>query len=485
MRGERERLLGELARRELARRHFVHYLPYVQGPFWIQTRLARFLAREVEEFLEEETGNAYDILVVEVAPQHGKSTTITESLPAWAMGKHPDWRVILGSYNDETAERFCRRNKEKVAAFGRLLFGVGIGSVNRSTEFELEGCRGRMISRGILGGVTGNPAELMIIDDGIKNRQEADSPAVRARLWEEWQNSFKTRLAAGAKVIVIGTPWHEGDYLATLLKTERNIRLIRLPVEAGEDDPMGRLPGEPLCPELGKDRRWLEQLRESYLSDPMGGQRAWNALYLCRPRVEEGELLRRDWWRTYRPGEEPEFSTQIISVDAAFKGGENNDFVAITVWGRAGNDYYLRHCVNRHLDFTATLNAIRQVRRDYPPARAVLIEDKANGSAIINVLQREMFCIPVEPRGGKVARVNAVSAAMESGHVFLPEDAPWREDFVDQCTAFPNGAHDDMVDSMTQALTYLLHTGGGESVICREENPLVGAGMYEPYGGYR
>jgi predicted phage terminase large subunit-like protein len=138
--------------------------------------------------------------------------------------------------------------------------------------------------------------------------------------------------------------------------------------------------------------------------------------------------------------------------------------VAITVWGKVGNDYYLRYCLNRHLDFTGTLDAIRQVRTLYPAARTVLIEDKANGSAIINVLQREMFCVPVNPKGGKVARVNAVSAAIESGHVFVPRGAAWLGDYIDQWTAFPAGAHDDMVDSSSQALSYLLYSTGTVSV---------------------
>ena len=147
-------------------------------------------------------------------------------------------------------------------------------------------------------------------------------------------------------------------------------------------------------------------------------------------------------------------------MDAAFKGGENNDFVAITVWGKAGRDYYLLECVNRHLDFPGTLQMIRAVSRVWPQARAVLIEDKANGSAVIQTLQKELFCIPVNPRGGKVARVHAVAPAIEAGHVYLPEGVDWVEAFLDQWTAFPAGAHDDMVDSSTQALSWLLNANG-------------------------
>ena len=100
---------------------------------------------------------------------------------------------------------------------------------------------------------------------------------------------------------------------------------------------MGRKPGEALCPELGKDAKWLAEFKRSYLSDAQGGARAWMALYQCSPRVEGGNLVRRDWWRFYDPKAVTSFGTEVISVDAAFKGAEDNDFVAITVWGKRGN----------------------------------------------------------------------------------------------------------------------------------------------------
>ena len=458
----RAEILRELGLRELARRHFADYLAYVQGPGWKRTRLSEFLAGRVQDFLETDSGGAYDILVIETPPQHGKSSTVTESLPAWYLGKHPEHRVILAGYDSDFAERFCRRNREKIRAFGRQLFGVAPGGVDRAQELELDNGKGRLISRGLMAGITGNAAELIVIDDPVKNRQEADSPTYRDRLWEEWQNSLKSRLAAGAKVILIMTPWHEDDLAARILKTESRARLLRLPLEAGEGDPMGRRPGEPLCPELGKDAAWLRQFKAAYLSDPRGGQRAWTALYQCAPRREEGNLIRRSWWRRYDPAEIPRFAAELISVDAAFKGGEDNDFVSVQVWGKLGENYYLRWCLNRHLDFPGTLAAIRTTARLFPGARAVLIEDKANGPAIIQTLQREMFCIPVDPLGGKLARVNAVAPAIEAGHVFVPlaDKADWAEAFIEQFSAFPAGAHDDMVDAATQALSRLIYAGG-------------------------
>ena len=451
--------LQELARRELARRDYEEYLSYCHGKSWKKTALSSFLARKLQDFLERDTGHAYDILLIQTPPQHGKSTTVTETLPSWYLGRHPEKRVIVAGYSEDFAERFCRRNREKLQRFGQDLFGVRLGKVNRAAEFEMEG-GGRMIARGLLSGITGNPAELLIVDDPIKSRQEADSPTIRDRIWEEWQNSLKSRFAAGAKVIVIMTPWHEDDLSGRMLAGEIHVELLRLPVEAEADDPMGRPVGAPLCPELGKDEMWLRDFKRAYISDPKGGARAWAALYQCAPRVEDGELVKRSWWKRYDLREKPSFGTQVISVDAAFKGGENNDFVAVTVWGKAGNDYYLLDCLDRHLDFPGTLRAIRAMAKLYPEARAVLIEDKANGPAVIQVLQKELFCIPVTPKGGKVARVHAVSPAIEAGHVYIPTGVPWAEAFLDQWTAFPAGKHDDMVDSASQALSWLQSASG-------------------------
>lgn len=456
-------LHAELAKRELARRSYADYLAYSHGASWKDTRMSRYLASEVQKFVESRTGNAYDILVIETPPQHGKSMTITETLPSWYMGRFPEKRVIIASYNEEFAERFCRRNKEKIQLTGANLFRIGIGNVNRSTEFELNNGKGRLLSRGLMSGITGNPADLIVIDDPVKNMQEADSPTYRNRVWNEWQASIKSRLQAGAKVIVIMTPWHEDDLAARLLRTEKNVRLIRLPVEAGEGDPLGRRPGEALCPELGKDDAWLADFKKSYIDDPAGGgPRAWSALYMCSPRIEAGNLIHRDWWRTYNPDETKLFGTEVISVDAAFKDADDNDYVSIQVWGKLRRDYYLRYCLNKHLNFPDTVAAIRTISQLYPRARTILIEDKANGSAIIQTLQREMYVVPVNPIGGKVARVNAISAAIESGHVFVPDpaNAPWVNDFIDQFSAFPSGAHDDMVDSCSQALNRLIYFSG-------------------------
>ena len=443
---------------------------------FLPTRLAGKLCRTVQDFLEAETGHAYDVLILLVPPQHGKSTAITEALPSWYLGKWPEKRVIVMSYNKDFAETFGQRNREKLQECGREIFNVQLkpGS-QRKTDYELAGHRGSVRSRGVDGGITGNACDLMIIDDPVKNRQEADSPTYRRRLQEEWHNSYKTRLSAGAKVILIQTPWHEEDLAGYLQRTEQSVQVLRIPCECeSEDDPLGRRIGEALCPELGKGQAWLASYKAGMVGE--GGARAWNALFQCRPSSEEGNLIRRSWWRWYDPSEPPKTGQQIISVDAAFKGSEEADFVAIQCWGKSGPNAYLLDQDKRRMDFPETLRAVRTMALRYPAARPIYIEDKANGPAVIAMLRREIpGIIPVNPMGGKVARVNAVSGWIEAGNVFLPRGVGFGEELAESCAAFPRAPHDDDVDAMSQALNKLYPMAGDIVEEDEEEGPDYGA----------
>lgn len=489
-------LRRERARRELARKSYKRYLYYVHGDSWKRTRMSDFLADTVQTFVESNTGNAYDILLIETPPQHGKSLTITETFPSWYLGRYPKNRVIEASYNDDTAKKFGRKNMQKVEQFGGALFGLKPGAIWTTNEFELSNGWGRMLSAGIKAGITGNPANLLIIDDPIKNREDADSENNREKIWNEWQNTLKSRLQANAKVIIIMTPWHEDDLAARVLKNEKNVTLIRLPIEAEELDLLGRGVGESLCPELGKDNKWLEQFKQSYLDDPAnGGLRAWQALYQCSPRVEGGNIVHRDWWKYYDKKDFNSFGTTVISVDAAFKDDKTNDFVAIQVWSKLGNNYYGRYGLNKHLDFPATVQAIRLLKRLFPEVQYILIEDKANGSAIIQTLRHEFVgVIGINPKGGKVSRVNAVAPAIESGNIWLPKDELWAQELVDQFSQFPAAEHDDAVDATSQALNWMLFTNGcvalpptGEEayrnrMVELEQNRFLSSAAYDVYG---
>ena len=441
--------------KELARREYKSYVEYVFEGRWVHGVAVDYVCDKIQEFVERKSNLPYEIMVLSMPPQHGKSMTITETLPSWYLGKNPSNRVIEISYSEDFAQLFGRRNKQKIELFGEDLFGVKLARTpNTNTEFELNSTQGGMISRGVLSGVTGRPCNLMIIDDPIKNRQEADSETFRKNLINEWLNSFKTRLAVDAKVIIIQTRWHEEDLAGYIIKNEKHVEVVNLPCEAEDNDPLGRKKGDALAPEIGKNNQWLADFKSGYVDKE--GQRTWLALFQGRPTAQEGNLIKREWWKFYKIEELPPMPVVALSIDATFKDKDTSDFVAIQVWGKRNANYYLIDRLKARLDFIGTIAAIKKMLEKHKNITYKYIEDKANGSAIISVLKNTVDgIIPVEPEGGKVARANAISYLVEGGNVFLPEDAEWVEEFVDEWSKFPNAEHDDEVDCGTQALNRL------------------------------
>lgn len=432
--------------RALCRKSYSYYVEYVHDDY-THGKFTRFLCDTVQTFIEEKTGHAYDILLLSVPPQHGKSMTITETLPSWCMGHHPNWRVIEASYNSDFAKRFTHRNAEKVRKYGKDIFGIEISGTDAAEEFTLSNGVGRFISRGLLAGITGEPAELVIIDDPIKNNEEAMSQTIREKIFENWLTAVKSRLQPGAKVIVIQTRWHKDDLYGKLLATEKNVKRINFPVVCEvESDEIGRRLGDTLCPEIGRGKEWWNDFKQSYLTTQ--GSRALNALYYGRPSDVEGGLFKRSWFRIYTTP--PAIAYKAITIDATFKGSSTSDYVAIQVWGKTGNNYYLLDRIKRIMGFVDTLKVIDEIILLHQDYNAIYIEDKANGSAIIDVLSRKYRAvIPVNPEGGKEARASAIAPMVEAGQIHVREQDA---DLIDECCDFPFAEHDDQVDAMSQLL---------------------------------
>lgn len=469
---------------KLMRESYTAYCYFVHKGLWFDTKFHIFLANKVQAFTATKTGNPYDILIISTPPQHGKSITVTETLPSWYVGKYPNKRCIVGCYNDDFAGKFGRRNKSKLEEFGKPIFGVEL-SKSSDREIEIEGHQGSILTRGIMSGITGNSGDLIIIDDPVKNRLEADSEAYRERLWEEWQNSIKTRTQAGSKIIIIQTRWHEDDLAGRVARREKFVEVVNVPCEAEENDILGRAVGDALCPEIGKDNDWLTAFKSGYKE----GTRTWNALYQGRPSSEEGNIFKRHWWRYY--DNLPEIMPlKIISIDASFKGNDTSDFVAIGVWGKLGADIYLIDLLKKRMDFPDTVRAIRHMSAKYKDRHSIIIEDKANGSAIISYLRHEIQgLIPIQPQGGKVVRANVVTGVVEAGNVYLPKYADFTNEFVEECASFPNGVNDDMVDQMTQAINRFMFWGATDRTdnrtrVEKDKDRLIKNRKSKHYGRY-
>lgn len=446
-------------RKANAKQDYLSYVKYTNDNF-IELPHSVYLANTINDMIDKrdkmlagEIPKENQYLMVSMPPRHGKSMTITETLPSYFLSRETGAKAVLTAYSINLADDFARANTSKLKEDN--VFGIKVQADNQN-RLILDN-NSVMVKAGIMGGITGKGAHLMIIDDPIKTAEEANSQTTRDKMWKEWVSSLSTRLEPPAIVILVMTRWHENDLVGRLLDPEYGTPLpwnvINLPLEAEENDILGRKPGEPLWPErYGYD---FIKTRKEYPRD-------FNALYQGRPVAAEGNLIKREWfedpkaWYIARPEFINTLPIVCMSVDATFKDTSKSDYVAIQVWGKKLNDYYLIDAITERMDFLATLQAIRNFKSMYPQIGMTFIEDKANGSAIISVLHKEMSgIISVNPKGGKESRVQAVLPYLAGGNVKLPQHKAFTKMILEQWFAFPNGTHDDGVDAMSQAINQM------------------------------
>lgn len=424
-------------------------------------------------------------LIVSMPPRVGKSVTTSLWTPAWFLHRHPERRVILASHEANYAISWGRRTRD---LYRRLFDGVS-RDVSAAGEWETT-AGGGMLSRGIGSAITGRGADLFLIDDPIKDFAQAHSAAIRQSQWEWWLSVAQTRLEPGAAVVVVMTRWHRDDLVGRLTSSDHEglpdeWRVLRIPaIGEGElEDPsvagdaLEREAGAPLTLASTQETdeeaaaRW-EKLRSSV------GSYVWASLFQQRPAEREGAILRRDWWHYYRrdgstiirPGVDPvklERMRIIQSWDLAVKDAASSDYVVGQVWGTIGADAFLLDQFRDRVDFVGTKAAMRRMRDRWPQTDVTWIEDKANGPAIISDLKRDLSgLVPSEPRGSKVTRAYGIQGDLEAGNIWLPEPGTASFDvreLVQEAADFPNGAHDDQVDALTQAI--LLLRGRGQTAV--------------------
>lgn len=453
---------------------FPLYLKYVYGDYYKMTKFHFQLARIGDKIVKDIEQGKNIIVCLSVPPQAGKSTTITESLPSFFLGRNPNEGVIVCSYNADFAEKFGDSNRQKLRKYGKDLFGVEISeSMDTKTKFMFKGKHGQMVSTGIFGEITGNKASLIIIDDPFKSNVESESKVYRDKVYDIVKQSCETRLRPkGSALVIIHTRWHEDDLIGRYSK-EDNVIYNNIPCvwdsSFGKvDSLLGRKVGEVFCPELGYTSEWAEKKRKSL------GNRSFNALYQGKPYVDGGNIVTRDKLRFYDKADLPtEFDEITLSADLSLGGtSADSDPTCISVWGRKGANHYLLKVINKKMGFTEQQNSINRLCADYPTIQRKIVEKKANGQAIIETLSKNMSgIIPYDPKGAsKVSRLEAVTSYFEAGNIYFPSEKvmPNIEEFVEQLLKFPACAHDDFVDTLSQYL--LNYECKGQGRFCIEDS---------------
>ena len=391
-------------------------------------------------------------LMIFQPPRHGKSLIASGIFPAWYLGRHPERHVIFATYGQELSDDFGRRVRNFIldpvheAVFPRCRLSEDSTAAHRFNTTQ--GGAYYAVGRG--GPITGRGAHLLLLDDPIKDHEEANSETIRKALHEWFASVAYTRLMPGAAIVLIQTRWHEDDLAGWLLREHQaeNWEVLSLPAIAEHDEAF-RKEGEALWPERFPLAE-LERIRSAI------GGKAWTSLYQQRPAAAEGAVFRRDWWQSYRPPLTISLSRTVQSWDTAFKKGAENDFSVCTTWGAAENGFYLLHLWRGRVEFPELKRVLASLAEQWKPD-AILVEDRASGQSLIQELRLDnsLPVLPVKVDSDKLARAQAVTPLVEAGRVFLPESPPWLSDFLDELAAFPSGVHDDIVDSTTQALNYL------------------------------
>jgi len=444
---------------QLARSFLIDFIEY-NNSFYT----TRWFHEQICEHLDSLLRNGHHKLMVFLPPQHGKSTIISENFPAFALGCNPKLHIVSCSYSSDLAQKSNRKVQRLIdTPTYRKLFpetqlndksvaNDSKGNWLRNTEvFEIVKHAGSFKAVGVEGALTGNPIDIGIIDDPVKDSVEAQSTTTRNRNWEWYNEVFVPRCHNTSKKILVMTRWHEDDLAGRILAKEKDWKVFSLPAiketEPNKEDP--RKIGEALWPD--------KHSAESIIAIRGKSERAFISLYQQRPAPVEGGTFKKAWFKFYKKGDAPPtFDTVIQSWDCAFKDTVTSDFVVGQVWGKVGVTAYLLDMVRGQWSFTETVKQMRLLSEKYSECDAKYVEDKANGTAVIDTLKSEISgIIPVTPTESKESRAAAISYVIEAGNVYFPSDENWTADYLDEMAVFNNGAHDDMVDATTQALKKL------------------------------
>jgi predicted phage terminase large subunit-like protein len=462
---------------ELARRRLVEFTTYT-APWYRPAQVHRFLAAQLEAV---ERGDLRRLMVF-MPPRTGKTEMLVRWL-AWCLGRHPDWPMLYTSYAADLAwekSGDCRSvvsSEEYAECFGskRLIevkaeaADVALAKDSRAVQrWKIAGKRGGLQAAGVGGPITGKGGALIVIDDPVKNRQEADSPAFRNSTWNWYTSTLRTRLEPGGRIVLVMTRWHEDDLAGRLLQRGQDDpqadqwHVVKLAGLAKAGDPLGRPEGQALDPER-YDRPALLQTKASI------GERDWASLYDQEPRQEEGNVFKTAWLK-YVDGLPDGLENVTVAWDTAFESKKESDSsAAVLVAKGPGGWLYVQALENGQLEFPELVSAAKGLVERWPNADHI-VEGKASGKSLRQQMRASGIpLIEVPATDDKVARAHSVTKYFEAGMVFLVRSG--KSDALEhQLVTFPSSTHDDLVDAMVHGL--LRVTGGGP--VEQGDNPFYG-----------
>ena len=392
-------------------------------------------------------------LIVNMPPRHTKSEFASYLLPAWMVGRNPKLKIIQATHTGELAIRFGRKAKHLIDSqeYAKI-FKTKLQEDSKAAGRWETAQGGEYFAAGVGGAITGRGADLLIIDDP-HSEQDALSETSLENAYEWYTSGPRQRLQPGGKIILVMTRWSTKDLTGILLKKQGDIKadeweVVEFPAILDEDTKKPKS----VWPEYWN----INELEKVKATLPVA---KWNAQWMQKPTSEEGALIKREWWRKWDKEYVPPLQHIIQSYDTAFLKKETADFSAITTWGiftpndDSGPNLILLDSVKGRWEFPE-LRRRALANYKYWDPETVLIEAKAAGLPLTYELRAmDIPVVNFTPSKGndKHARVNSVAPLFESGMIWAPTQK-FADEVIEECAAFPHGDHDDLVDSMTQAV---------------------------------
>lgn len=405
-------------------------------------RPARHHELLISELEAVERGDTERLMVL-MPPGSAKSTYTSVEFPPWFLGRNPVASVIAVSHTAELAERFGRRVRNIVGTREyQNIFPIGLSADSTAAGRWETSAGAEYFAAGVGGSVTGRRADLGLIDDPVRSREDADSERYRNSTWEWYVNDFLTRLKPGARQIIVMTRWHEDDLGGRILEREaEKWRVVKLPMIADIDDALGRQPGE---------RLWPEWFTEEMIETAKRDMRSWNALYQQEPAPEDGDFFKQDYFRDYDRAPD---DLRIYAASDYAVTGDGGDWTEHGVFGvdHSGNVFVLDWWRGQ-----TQSDVWIEKKCDLILAHSPLIWFGESGpirKAIEPFLMRRMSDRGAHCRlewlpsiADKSTRARAIQAVASMGKLWVPRHAAWKSDVIGQMLKFPAGKHDDAVD---------------------------------------